>query len=225
MSRYTFLIIGICGVLLQFLVITALSRSGYKRYPVLFFYLLVLFFTSIADLAVFLDLAEWPASYKRNFWVNNTLRQFCMFAVVISLIYKATVQSQRRRALQLALVVGTVGVVALSFTLAPSQYFGLYMTTVSRNLSFTAVVLNLFLWVALIRSRQPDRQLLLVSGGLGLNMAGEAIGQSLRQLSRSTVTLGNLVGVLSHLLCLYVWWTAFRHSEQELESRSRAPSH
>jgi hypothetical protein len=37
----------------------------------------------------------------------------------------------------------------------------------------------------------------------------------LRQLSHSTLTLGNLVIVLSHLLCLYIWWQAFRKPPEQ----------
>jgi len=53
----------------------------------------------------------------------------------------------------------------------------------------------------------------MVTGGLGLQFAGEAIGQSLRQLSRDHMTIlfiGNLVAAGTHLLRLYVWNAAFR---------------
>ena len=55
----------------------------------------------------------------------------------------------------------------------------------------------------------------MVSGGMGIQMAGKAIGHSLRQLSRSAMMPGDLVIVLSHLLCLYIWWQAFRHYGQK----------
>ena len=89
------------------------------------------------------------------------------------------------------------------------------MTRFSRNLGFLAVLLNLVLWAALLKHRRPDQTLLLVSGGMGIQMAGKAIGHALRQLSPSTVTAGNLVIVLSHLLCLYIWWQAFRKPSEQ----------
>jgi hypothetical protein len=88
------------------------------------------------------------------------------------------------------------------------------MTQLSRNLGFLAVILNLVLWAVLIKSQRADRTLLMVSGGIGIQMAGKAIGHSLRQLSRSTIVAGDLTIVLSGLLCLYIWWQAFRPSGQ-----------
>jgi len=75
------------------------------------------------------------------------------------------------------------------------------------------VALTLLLWLMLISSRHKDRQLLTVTGGLGLQFTGEAIGQSLRQLSvhhHILVVPGNLIGPLCHVLRLYVWSEAFR---------------
>jgi uncharacterized membrane protein YsdA (DUF1294 family) len=88
------------------------------------------------------------------------------------------------------------------------------MTQFSRNVGFLAVILNLVLWAALLKHRRPDQTLLMVSGGIGIQMAGKAIGHSLRQW-RPTVTTGDLVIVLSHLLCLYIWWQAFRKPSEE----------
>jgi hypothetical protein len=63
----------------------------------------------------------------------------------------------------------------------------------------------------------------MISGGLGIQAAGMAIGHSLRQISRHTLVAGNIVVVLSHLFCLFVWWQAFRHSPQRNE-RGVTPS-
>jgi hypothetical protein len=59
----------------------------------------------------------------------------------------------------------------------------------------------------------------MVSGGLGIQMAGKAIGHSLRQLSPLNPLAGDLVIVLSHLLCLYIWWHAFRRFDPEAAAR------
>jgi hypothetical protein len=89
------------------------------------------------------------------------------------------------------------------------------MTTVGRNLSFCSAVLTLVLWSLLILSKDRDRLLLLVTGGLGIQFTAEAIGQSLRYLAandapRSLVPVGNLLLVSGHLVCLYVWFHAFQ---------------
>jgi hypothetical protein len=94
-----------------------------------------------------------------------------------------------------------------------SHMFVLWMTRVTRDLSFGSVVLTLLLWLTLISSKTREHQLLMITGGLGLQFTGEAIGQSLRQMSQdhySILVIGNLVGGLTHLLRLYVWTEAFR---------------
>lgn len=213
MAQYLFLALGTCGMLLQVLVIYAMTRTSFRRFGGIFFYLLVLFLTSIADMAVFFELADWPEWYRRYYYVNNVIRHFAGFVAVISLIYVATAEHPRRQAFRLKLLAGTVAVIAATFLATPGPMRGIYMTKVARNLSFATVVLNLVLWFSLIRVRERDRRLFLVSGGLGLNMAGEAIGQSMFYLSESLVFPANLISIGSHLLCLVIWWHAFRRGE------------
>jgi hypothetical protein len=84
------------------------------------------------------------------------------------------------------------------------------MTVVSRDLSFCTALLNLVLWSALLRNRKRSVELLLVSGGIGLQTTAKAVGHSLRSLSLATKTPGNFIVVLGHLLCLFIWWRTFR---------------
>ena len=84
------------------------------------------------------------------------------------------------------------------------------MTNAFRNVSFCAAVVNLCFWLTLIASPRRNSQILLITGGLGVQMTGAAIGQSLRQLSPYTVLAGGLVAILSHFLCLFIWWHALR---------------
>lgn len=84
------------------------------------------------------------------------------------------------------------------------------MTTVARNLSFFTAVLNLVAWFMFVRVQPRDVQRLMIAGGLGLQMTGEAIGQAVRQMNVSMqVSLGGSIFiVLTHLLCLFIWWRA-----------------
>jgi len=54
--------------------------------------------------------------------------------------------------------------------------------------------------------------LFLLSGGLGIQFAGEAIGQTLRNQFFSLVLLGNVIIIATSLACPYIWWQAFRAS-------------
>jgi len=149
------------------------------------------------------------------FYRNEAVRQFMLFAVVISLIDHAIGPATYRARVRVGLaLLGVVSVlVSLQIHSSSSNLFSYWMTQVSRDLSFESVGLTLLLWLTLISSGKKDHQLLMVTGGLGLQFTGEAIGQSFRQLSQnhsSALILGNIVAGGTHALRLYVWHAAFR---------------
>ena len=210
------------GVILQLLVIRALlKRQQYKRFPLLFLFLIVVFLTGIVDVSAFSEIGVWTAASRRYFWLNDAIRQSLMYALAISLVLRA-LRDSPLAGLRSWLLAGTVVFCLLSIILTSDPSLGIWMTTMLRNLRFfCAVVLNLALWLALVRTKRPDTQLLLVSGGIGLQMAGEAIGQSLRLISigssRTLITAGNTVLVISHLLCLYIWLQAFSRERPAID--------
>lgn len=202
------------GLVLQVLLIAAMLRGVYRRYGALFLYALVLLVTTALEAAAFF----WPryaAVASTEYWLFDSIRQVLLYVVVISLILRATDQSAKRASIGRWLITGSTIFAALSLYFTYSRGLNLWMTQFSRNLGFLAVILNLVLWAALLKQRRPDQTLLMVSGGMGIQMAGKAIGHSLRQLSPGAVTAGNLVIVLSHLLCLYIWWQAFRQPSKQ----------
>jgi len=92
-------------------------------------------------------------------------------------------------------------------------------TLVARDLNFLSAVLDLALWMTLIANRKRDRYLLMLSGGLGLQFSGEALGQSIRDIamrshSKPLSLAGTCLVVISNLICLYVWWQTFRQYNQ-----------
>jgi hypothetical protein len=200
----------IAGLLLQVLVISSLIRGPAKQFPFAFTYMLAVLFSSVADAAAYFSKDEHLRhSYTRYYWIGDTVHQFLIFCVVLSLIYRI-LGGRGRSILRVAIVPATLVAAGISFYGAQGTAFGTWMTGLARNLSFCAALLNMVLWMALIRHSPDDQRLLLISGGLGIEMAGKAIGHSLRRMSRMMITPGNLLIVLSHLLCLYIWWRAFR---------------
>lgn len=199
----------VVGVGLQILVIAALLRRGWRRFKGLLAYVVVLLLTTGVDAAAFYGQGI-QFTMSGNYWVDDAVRQFLIFFLVLSLIRAGMVRdpSLLKRSRLLGFGVAAFSIVSLYAT--RDAEFGVWMTQLSRNLGFLAVVLNLVLWAVLIQSRQRDRTLLMVSGGMGIQMAGKAIGHSLRQMSQATVLPGDLTIVVSHLFCLYVWWQALR---------------
>ena len=80
----------------------------------------------------------------------------------------------------------------------------------TRDLNFCAAILNVGLWVLLIGSRQKDRKLLLITGGLGLQFTGGAIGQALRDMSPTIVAAASDFLMITNVARIYIWWVAFR---------------
>ena len=90
----------------------------------------------------------------------------------------------------------------------------LWMTRFVRNLSFGAAVVNLGVWFYMISSGRRKLTTLLLAGALGIQMTGEAIGQSLRQILPQQYAIGNGVSVLSHFPCMAIWWRALGREQK-----------
>jgi hypothetical protein len=91
------------------------------------------------------------------------------------------------------------------------------MVRVVRNLSFGSAVLILIVWFLLLSDEKRDTCRLLLVGGLGVQMTGEAMGQSIRQIfstNYAAAFLGGLLVILTHQLCLTIWLQAFRTRRQ-----------
>ncbi len=102
---------------------------------------------------------------------------------------------------------------------------GNWMAFWTRDLTFSSAILDLALWALLLSFRIRDTRLLLVSGGLGIQFTGEAIGESLRSMavqhrSRPLSFTGSLITTLVDLLSVYIIWHAFRHHNRQDAKRA-----
>ena len=205
------------GLPLELAVIAALLRGGYRRYPFIFLYLVVDFLTTVMEIQPSLTFntatAEQQRFFVRMYWWNERIIQVLIFMLVISLIYRVTSAMPPRRMLIGGLVLGTLGFAAISFLLHfdKSLPTSTWMTPWTRDLNFCAAILDLGLWAALVGSRDRDYQLLMISGALGVQFTGGAIGQAMRGMS-SAVYFSSCFITLTNLICLYIWWQTFRPS-------------
>ncbi len=201
--------LGIAGTCLQVVVIYRMTLGFYRNYPGVFFYLLVLFLTATADFAGAMSAEAWGGWYRRIWGFNNIARHFAGIIAVVSLYFHATLTHPRRSAVRFRVVLLLLLTVAASLMWNWAGEFEIfYVQLVGRDMSFVTAVMNLVLWFALIRSRTREAVLFLVSGGLGLNMAGEAIAQSLYSLELEPREIASAISVGSHLLCLLIWLRA-----------------
>ena len=217
--------IQLCGLMiglpLQILIIGTLLRGGYRRFPFLFAYMVGDFLTTVVEVPSALGYyrgMQWAAfAFPAVYWFNAVVMQVLVYAVVMSLIYEATGKLRSRRVVRASLIVGAILFVGISFLIHwnPALNTGSFMTPWTRDLNLCSSILDLALWAMLIASREKDHLLLLLSGGLGIQFTGEAIGTSIVQLALSTHarTLsfsGGVVMMLADLLFLYIWWQALR---------------
>ncbi len=205
----------IIGLTFQYLVTQALLSGPFRQFTVIFAYLLCLTVTTITEILMRLDVGKLGATYNRYYWAGDLLRESALYAVVISLVLHAMPNSRRRAALLRLLVALALLFWVGSIVVYQDPNLNKWMTKVVRNLSFCSAVSTLILWFVLIASEKRDTRLLVITGGLGLQMTGEAIGQSLRQISKNTEMIGFLTMLFAHFLCLYVWWRAFSTSPED----------
>jgi hypothetical protein len=218
------------GLPLELLIISALLRGGYRRYPFIFIYTVIDFLTTILEIPSALEYVrgvhQATTPLAPLYWVDEIVEQVLIYAVVLSLIYGATRHLRSRRVVRVSLVVAAILIAGISFFshYSPELNRGSWMTPWTRDLNFSSAVLDLGLWSLLVASRGRDRQVLLLSGALGIKFAGESIGESVRQLairtrSRPISLTGNVVIMLSNVFFLYLWWQGLRNPYPQTAAR------
>jgi hypothetical protein len=205
------------GLPLELLVIAALLHGGYRQFPAVFAYIVAEFLATVVEMPLALTFyhthdLHTGSRYVFWYWLDETILQVLIFVVVMSLFWQATSAVRSRRPLRTALILGAIAFAGISLLLhfngkAPP---GEWMTPWARDLNFGSAILDVALWLMLIARRQKDSRVLMLSGGLGILFCGEAIGESLRSLSRSAVLPGGILMILTYLVFLFVWWQTLR---------------
>jgi hypothetical protein len=206
----------VVGLLLEVRVVDAMRRGPYRQYPFLFLYVIADFITTVLEIEPGLassngtkaDIHRWKVLY----WIDEQIIQALLFLLVISLLYRASAQTRQRRPLLLGLIGATLVFATGSLLVhySPDIKTGEWMTPWTRDLYFCAAVLDLGLWAMLIRSREKDYQLLMLSGALGIKCAGDAMGHAFTQIAPAMVSVSGVLIILANLTCTYIWWQAFR---------------
>jgi len=201
------------GLWLNLLVVSALLRGSYRQYPFVLAYALTLLVSTVVEIGVRAASASGHRAYDRYYWADELILDVLVFCVVIAFIDQAARYSKQKTIERHWLILAAALIFAASSTIHHSPHLNLWMTLVSRDLNICAVILDLILWSLLLTWRRPDRRLLLLSGGLGLQLTGAIMGEQLRNLSHhlhGLLLTGQLLEVSTGLLGLYIWWRALR---------------
>ena len=217
------------GLSLGLMIIAVMLHGQWKQYPFVFAYVLGDFLTTVVEIRPALQYERLNPqelrSYARLYWWDERIMQALVFLLVISLIYRAAGHLKTRNILMIAVIGGSLlfaGITLLMYY-NPAVATGRWMIRWLRNLNFCATILDLGLWALLIAARQKDYKLLMVSGALGIQFTCAAIGQALRQLSTSSSQVTAYVISFSNLLCLYIFWQAFRMASPRPGSAGGTP--
>jgi hypothetical protein len=208
------------GLPLELLIIGALLRGAYRRFPLLLIYSVALFLTTVIEISVnqaYFSGIHFRYSRATYYWVDEGIRQGLLFAVVLSWAYLATGHLRSRNLVRVVIIAGGIALAGMSFLVHHQEQLAAgvgrwrWMTLWVRDVAFAAAILDLAVWGLLLASRHKDTQILLLTGGLGIQFAGDAIGESLRFLFKSfAISPGTVVEVLTSLAALWIWWQALR---------------
>jgi hypothetical protein len=204
------------SVVLQLVLLFLLVRGHLRKYFILFVYSLAQLAVTGLEQWVFYGIGQGPL-YRNLFWTDEIVMDLLMFVLVITLTYQALEDSPLRAPLG-KLLIATL-IVALVLPFAVYYRYPIFSTRwfngASQILNFGAAIMNLALWTALIGKKKRDPQLLMVTLGLGLVVAGQAIGFGLRQFTTGggdAREAANLFLLIIHLTGVAVWCCAFRQT-------------
>jgi hypothetical protein len=197
------------GLWLDVRVISVQLRGSYREYPFVFAYVLSLLVSTVAEIGL-----QGASDEVRDFyyWVNEAVLDVLVFCVVIAFIDQAARYSRQKTIGRRWLILASILILAVSLAIHHSAKFNMKMTLISRDLNISAVILDVILWSLLVAARRPDRRLMLLSGGLGLQLTGAVMGEQLLQFSPSPSLkmTGTLLEVSTSLLGLYIWLLALQ---------------
>ena len=220
------------GLPLQVLVVAALLRGSWRRFPLVLAFSVEELVSALVQAPGALDamrgLHPPGLPYWITYWTGNAINQLLLYAVVISLLYRACERLRSVRVARVLLILGAGLVAGGTFLVHyhPSLKHGVWLTPWFRDLNFACALMDVVLWTSLLVVRDKDRQLLMLSGGLGVEFAGASIGESLRQLamrsrSHPLALAGGVIMVAASLFRFYTWWQALRRRQPDAGATAR----
>jgi len=207
---------SIIGLVLDILVVAYLVRGPLKRFVFVFCYCLVEAVGFVIGSLSYLHLGPRGLRYESFFWAADLVIHGLTTLILLSLIRESLGSNAHlKRLASWVLPVAVIGVAVGSVLTFQDPSINVWMTPVSRNLSFCEEILNFMLWTALIRNRDYDRLLLFISAGIGVQVTGEVIGHTIRTFMRkgTMIWLPDTLLMVSEIICLLTWVWAFSRSK------------
>jgi hypothetical protein len=205
---------------LAVLTLQRLLSGWWRQYYLLAFLLVLLLVIAVPAISSFVDYGDWTSTAaQKMYWTLSLTYQVATFFFVLQLIYRVGKDLPTQASLVRGLTIGALLIAGLSVLVHSDRKLNAFMTLVSRDLTFLMALLNLILWKFLLQIRKRSPLLLAVSAGLGIQCAGDAIGHSIRLLSRQFASpatvheIGNMVMSMAGVVTIAVWYKAFSRAK------------
>jgi hypothetical protein len=215
---------------LQALVWSALLQGSWRTYPAVLVYMLCTTATTLIEIVAGWVIGVSNRTYLLVYYGNEITRQAAMLCVVVSLAIALAPAGRARRTSQRLILVSWAVLWVVSLYVLWDPGLRTWMIAAIRNIAFGTAALNLMVWFGLASRAEKDIPRLLIAGGLGVQLAGDALGQAAQQAfaGTSAAIVGNIIIVLAHLLSLLIWWQALARpdaqaEEEQVFSSSRPP--
>ena len=210
-------VLQVGGLFLHAVVLFLLLRGYFWKHAGLFAYNLSILALSLFDQVLFRRVERQTTLYSRVYWTSEIVWDILFFVLVAVLIQKAVAERPEQKFVRKLFLFVVAAMIVLPFVIFPGRklFATPWFSATSQLLNFGAAILNLVLWGILIASRNRDTQLMLVCFGLGVNVAGAALGWGVRLLARGTsmaAGVGNaadLFAGITYMLGLLIWCYAF----------------
>lgn len=211
----------VVALILQAVLLSRFLDRRNRDYPLAVVFTVVLFLLTLAGV-FFTDIVNFFPPDSSTTSVRTLLLAYSGADLFMHLLLLALMLQLTRTTLK-SLELGTRIVIPLALIsclvgISAYQYFGAELKKATlfqtrQVVSFWMVLLNLYWWTLLLRKRQLDRRVLLLSAGIGLMMTGQVIGDGIVSISGPKgwgALLSSTVLYSTHFACLYTWYNAFR---------------
>lgn len=210
------------------LLLYLLVRGPLSRYFALFLYVLTYLVATVAEAWVLRAEGLGSNLYFQVYWGGELLLDLLLCFLTISLTARALEGGKLRPVMIRFLVAVFLVVVILPFVLFESPVFTTrWNNRTTELLNFGAAIMNLGLWSALLASRNRDRQLMLVTAGLGVAFASAALTMAMRHYSDDR-TLARDITDLAHRILqvgsVLIWCRAFWPARKPVAAPETTPS-
>ncbi len=212
-SFYSIIIIAgpVLALVLQAFVLSRFLDSRNRDYPLAILFTLILF--PLTLFAFLLNKYPELIPITLGFTTGYAAADLCMHILLLALMLQLTRQTLGQLGEPTGIIwvlAGVSGLVSVSAYL----YFEGDVTRTRQVVSFWMVLLNLFWWSLLLRKRKVDRRVMLLSTGIGLMMTGQVVADGVVILAHREdlimLLAAYLIIYLTHYLCLYCWFSAFK---------------